>query len=128
MTQSESILNTQSTASSIIKFPWLLISTVNFCFCSSLLIVPLAFLLSGNSHPFATCSSCFFITPGHSWLRDPTIDKELIAEKERQEIELQAQQLTLQEQRNHIDILDAALMNAQNNVVRLETEVISHLI
>ncbi|CAG2182713.1 unnamed protein product, partial [Oppiella nova] len=33
-------------------------------------------------------------------------NKELLNEKERQEIELQAQRLTLQEQRNHIDILD----------------------
>ena len=44
-------------------------------------------------------------------------------EKERQDIELQAQRLTLQEQRNHIDILDSALMSAQNNVIKLETEV-----
>lgn len=44
-------------------------------------------------------------------------------EKERQEIELQAQRLTLQEQRNHIDILDNALMSAQNNVIKLESEV-----
>lgn len=50
-------------------------------------------------------------------------DKELLNEKERQDIELQAQRLTLQEQRNHIDILDSALMSAQNNVVKLETEV-----
>jgi len=50
-------------------------------------------------------------------------DKELLNEKERQEIELQAQRLTLQEQRNHIDILDNALMSTQNNVIKLETEV-----
>lgn len=49
-------------------------------------------------------------------------NKELLSEKERQEIELQAQRLTLQEQRNHIDILDNALMSAQNNVIKLETE------
>jgi angiomotin like 1 len=49
-------------------------------------------------------------------------NKELLNEKERQEIELQAQRLTLQEQRNHIDILDNALMSAQNNVIKLETE------
>lgn len=52
------------------------------------------------------------------------IDKELLNEKERQEVELQAQRLTLQEQRNHIDILDTALMSAQNNIFKLETEVI----
>lgn len=52
-----------------------------------------------------------------------TQTKELIAEKERQEIELQAQRATLQEQRNHIDILDNALTNAQTNVVKLEEEV-----
>jgi hypothetical protein len=52
-------------------------------------------------------------------------DKELLNEKDRQEIELQAQRLTLQEQRNHIDILDNALMSAQNNVIKLETEVMN---
>ena len=51
------------------------------------------------------------------------IDKELMATKERQEIELAAQRATLTEQRNHIDILDTALTNAQNNVLRLEEEV-----
>ncbi|KAL3219867.1 hypothetical protein MRX96_005629 [Rhipicephalus microplus] len=51
-----------------------------------------------------------------------TQNKELTAEKERKEIELQAQRATLQEQRNHIDILDNALNNAQANVVRLEEE------
>lgn len=51
-----------------------------------------------------------------------TQNKELTAEKERKEIELQAQRATLQEQRNHIDILDTALNNAQANVVRLEEE------
>lgn len=50
-------------------------------------------------------------------------DKELVASKERQEIELAAQRATLQEQRTHIDILDTALTNAQENVVRLEEEV-----
>jgi len=50
-------------------------------------------------------------------------DKELVAAKERQEIELAAQRATLQEQRTHIDILDTALTNAQSNVVRLEEEV-----
>ncbi|CAN7997274.1 unnamed protein product [Ixodes hexagonus] len=51
-----------------------------------------------------------------------TQNKELSAEKERKDIELQAQRATLQEQRNHIDILDTALNNAQANVVRLEEE------
>ncbi|GIY39897.1 hypothetical protein CDAR_503002 [Caerostris darwini] len=51
-----------------------------------------------------------------------TQTKELLAEKDRQEIELQAQRATLHEQRNHIDILDNALTNAQANVVRLEDE------
>lgn len=46
-----------------------------------------------------------------------------MAAKERQEIELSAQRATLQEQRTHIDILEAALTNAQGNVVRLEEEV-----
>ena len=50
-------------------------------------------------------------------------DKELLSDKERQEIELQAQRLTLEEQRNHIEILDNALMNAQNNVVKLEADL-----
>lgn len=50
-------------------------------------------------------------------------DKELIAAKERQEIELTAQRQTLNEQRTHIDILDSALTNAQANVVKLEEEV-----
>lgn len=50
-------------------------------------------------------------------------DKELINYKERQEIELEAQRLTLQEQRNHIEILDTALINAQNNIMTLENEV-----
>ncbi|XP_074599125.1 26S proteasome non-ATPase regulatory subunit 5 [Brevipalpus obovatus] len=52
-----------------------------------------------------------------------TQNKEWISEKERQEIELQAQRLTLEEQRNHIEVLDNALMNAQNNVVKLEAEL-----
>ena len=50
-------------------------------------------------------------------------DKEYITDKDRQEIELQSQRLTLQEQRNHIEILDTALMNAQNNIITLEAEV-----
>ncbi|XP_075591520.1 uncharacterized protein LOC124491629 [Dermatophagoides farinae] len=50
-------------------------------------------------------------------------NKELINYKERQEIELEAQRLTLQEQRNHIEILDTALINAQNNIMTLENEL-----
>ncbi|CAL4131901.1 unnamed protein product, partial [Meganyctiphanes norvegica] len=50
-------------------------------------------------------------------------NKELIAAKERQEIELTAQRQTLNEQRTHIDILDSALNNAQANVVKLEEEL-----
>lgn len=51
-----------------------------------------------------------------------TQNKEFSAAKERQEIELAAQRVTLQEQRTHINILDTALQNAQSNVVRLEEE------
>lgn len=50
-------------------------------------------------------------------------DKELSAAKERQDIELGAQRATLQEQRNHIGILDSALTNAQQNIRRLEEEL-----
>lgn len=74
-----------------------------------------------------------FVFLGYHWpnIREKTysisfknlIDKELLTEKERQEIELQAQRLTLEEQRNHIEVLDNALMNAQNNVVKLEGEL-----
>lgn len=49
-------------------------------------------------------------------------NKELMATKDRQDIELSAQRVTLEEQRTHIDILDTALTNAQSNVVRLEEE------
>lgn len=52
------------------------------------------------------------------------LDKDLIAVKERQEVELAAQRATLAEQRTHIDILDSALTNAQQNVLRLEEEVL----
>lgn len=55
------------------------------------------------------------------------LDKEYISDKERQEIELQAQRLTLQEQRNHIEILDTALMNAQNTIITLENDVCTYL-
>lgn len=51
------------------------------------------------------------------------LDKDLVAVKERQEVELAAQRATLAEQRTHIDILDSALTNAQQNVLRLEEEV-----
>lgn len=51
------------------------------------------------------------------------VDKELSAAKERQDIELGAQRATLQEQRNHIGILDSALTNAQQNIRRLEEEL-----
>lgn len=52
-----------------------------------------------------------------------TQNKELLAAKERQDIELSAQQATLQEQRTHIGILDTALNNAQRNIRRLEEEL-----
>lgn len=54
---------------------------------------------------------------------DLIADKELSAAKERQDIELGAQRATLQEQRNHIGILDSALTNAQQNIRRLEEEL-----
>lgn len=50
-------------------------------------------------------------------------NKELMLTKERQDIELSAQRATLEEQRTHINILDKALMNAQETVVQLEDEV-----
>lgn len=50
-------------------------------------------------------------------------DKELIACKERQEIELEAQRQTLDDQRTHIQILDKALVNAQEMNLRWEEEV-----
>ncbi|XP_055702910.1 uncharacterized protein LOC129801671 isoform X2 [Phlebotomus papatasi] len=52
-----------------------------------------------------------------------TQNKELTAAKDRQEIELAAQRATLQEQRNHIGILDTALTNTQHNMRRLEEEL-----
>ncbi|XP_055322389.1 uncharacterized protein LOC129578205 isoform X6 [Sitodiplosis mosellana] len=52
-----------------------------------------------------------------------TQNKELSAAKERQDIEIGAQRATLQEQRNHIGILDSALTNAQQNIRRLEEEL-----
>lgn len=62
----------------------------------------------------------------YSFAKDRFVGKEYNSDKERQEIELQAQRLTLQEQRNHIEILDTALMNAQNNIILLENEVSFH--
>lgn len=50
-------------------------------------------------------------------------DKELLERKERQDIELTAQQATLQEQRRHIAILDAALNNSQSQCRHLEEEL-----
>jgi len=50
-------------------------------------------------------------------------NKELMSAKERQDIECAEQRETLQEQRTHIDVLDTALSNAQNNVLRLEEEL-----
>ncbi|XP_046647863.1 uncharacterized protein LOC124337889 [Daphnia pulicaria] len=49
-------------------------------------------------------------------------NKELMTNKERQDIELCAQKATLQQQRSHIEILESALGRAQQNVNRLEDE------
>ncbi|KAL5291744.1 AMOTL1 family protein [Megaselia abdita] len=49
--------------------------------------------------------------------------KELLERKDRQDIELTAQQATLQEQRRHIAILDGALNNAQAQIRQLEEEL-----
>lgn len=61
------------------------------------------------------------MTKSHLILRK--LDKELLDLKERQEMELQAQRLTLEEQRKHIEILDSALMSTQNNVIVLESNL-----
>lgn len=66
-------------------------------------------------------SKCLLVV--YSFAKVRFVGKEYNSDKERQEIELQAQRLTLQEQRNHIEILDTALMNAQNNIILLENEV-----
>lgn len=50
-------------------------------------------------------------------------DKELRADKEIQEYELQAQRLTLEEQRKYIEQLDNAFKTAQANVAKLEAEL-----
>jgi len=49
-------------------------------------------------------------------------NKELMMNKERQDIELCAQKATLQQQRSHIEILESALSRAQLHVNRLEDE------
>lgn len=46
--------------------------------------------------------------------------------RKRQDIELDAQRATLDEQRNHISILDSALTDAQARVHAMEDEVISY--
>lgn len=52
-----------------------------------------------------------------------SLDKELMTNKERQDIELCAQKATLQQQRSHIEILESALGRAQQHVNRLEDDV-----
>ncbi|XP_057376329.1 uncharacterized protein LOC130697443 [Daphnia carinata] len=49
-------------------------------------------------------------------------NKELMTNKERQDIELCAQKATLQQQRSHIEILESALGRAQQHVNRLEDD------
>ena len=51
------------------------------------------------------------------------LDKELETTRNRFEVEVNAQRATLQEQRLHIDMLDAALVKTQASVERLEREV-----
>ncbi|GAU89957.1 hypothetical protein RvY_02447 [Ramazzottius varieornatus] len=51
-----------------------------------------------------------------------TENKELVEIQRRQDAELAAQRATLDEQRNHIHILESALSSAQTNVARLEEE------
>ncbi|XP_055348011.1 angiomotin-like [Paramacrobiotus metropolitanus] len=50
-------------------------------------------------------------------------NKELIEGRKRQDIELAAQRATLDEQRNHIGILDSYLNSAQANIAALEEEL-----
>lgn len=50
-------------------------------------------------------------------------NKELLAAKERLQMEVAAQKKTLNEQRSHIDVLDSALGSARSNVTKLEEEV-----
>ncbi|KAI6191897.1 hypothetical protein M3Y97_00277400 [Aphelenchoides bicaudatus] len=47
-------------------------------------------------------------------------NKELLAIKERQNLEIEAQNATLEEQRNHIEMLDKALSNAQERLAAKE--------
>ena len=47
-------------------------------------------------------------------------DKELLQCKERQKIEIDAQAKTLEEQRNHIAMLEKALNNAQERLAKRE--------
>ncbi|XP_022093714.1 angiomotin-like isoform X2 [Acanthaster planci] len=49
-------------------------------------------------------------------------NQELMMSNQRMETELAAQRATLSEQRQHIDVLDTALSNAQANVVKLQEE------
>lgn len=49
--------------------------------------------------------------------------QELLAQRERQQLEQHVQMTTLSEQRNHIRILDQALHNAQAKVLQFEQEV-----
>jgi hypothetical protein len=44
----------------------------------------------------------------------------LLAIKERQHLEIEAQNATLEEQRNHIEMLDKALVNAQERLAAKE--------
>uniref|UniRef100_A0A915BY13 Angiomotin C-terminal domain-containing protein n=1 Tax=Parascaris univalens TaxID=6257 RepID=A0A915BY13_PARUN len=50
-------------------------------------------------------------------------NKELLACKERQKMDIEALEVTLKDQRNHIQILEKALSNAQEKVWRKEKEV-----
>ncbi|XP_071798287.1 uncharacterized protein [Asterias amurensis] len=51
-----------------------------------------------------------------------TENQDLMMSNQRMEMELSAQRATLSEQRQHIDVLDTALSNAQANVVKLQEE------
>lgn len=48
------------------------------------------------------------------------LDKELAAVKDRQRLELEAQNATLEEQRTHISMLEKALSNAQERLAKRE--------
>lgn len=60
------------------------------------------------------------------WKRLCKPDKELMTNKERQDIELCAQKATLQQQRSHIEILESALNRAQMHINQVEEQVIEH--